>query len=52
VDEKPLIVDIREPTKFTMAHIEGSLHVPGGQLEGAREWNYLETEPELVTARE
>jgi rhodanese-related sulfurtransferase len=51
-DEKPLIVDIREPAKFTMAHIEGSLHVPRGQLEGACEWNYLETEPELVTARE
>ncbi len=52
MDEKPLIVDIREPARFTMAHIEGSLHVPRGQLEGACEWNYLETEPELVTARE
>jgi rhodanese-related sulfurtransferase len=52
IDEKPLIVDIREPAKFTMAHIEGSLHVPRGQLEGACEWNYLETEPELVMARE
>jgi len=52
MDEKPLIVDIREPAKFTMAHIEGSLHVPRGQLEGACEWNYLETEPELVVARE
>jgi rhodanese-related sulfurtransferase len=52
MDEKPLIVDIREPAKFTLGHIVGSLHVPRGQLEGACEWNYLETEPELVTARE
>jgi rhodanese-related sulfurtransferase len=51
-DEKPLIVDIREPAKFDQGHIEGSLHVPRGQLEGACEWNYLETEPQLVTARE
>lgn len=51
-DEKPLIVDIREPAKFDLGHIEGSLHVPRGQLEGACEWNYLETEPQLVTARE
>jgi hypothetical protein len=42
-DETPLIVDIREPAKFTMAHIEDSLHVPRGQLEGACEWNYLKT---------
>ena len=52
MDEKPLIVDIREPAKFDLGHIKGSLHVPRGQLEGACEWNYLETEPELVTARE
>ena len=52
MDEKPLIVDIREPAKFTLGYIEGSLHVPRGQLEGACEWNYLETEPELVRARE
>jgi len=51
-DEKPLIVGISTPAKFDLGHIEGSLHVPRGQLEGACEWNYLETEPELVTARE
>jgi len=33
-------------------HIEGSLNVPRGILESACEWDYEETEPELVQARD
>lgn len=47
-----LIVDVREPYEFDAMHIEGSLCVPRGILESACEWDYEETEPELVRARE
>jgi len=47
-----LIVDVREPAEFAAMHIEGSLNVPRGILESACEWDYEETEPELVRARE
>ena len=47
-----LIVDVREPYEFDAMHIEGSLNVPRGILESACEWDYEETEPELVRARE
>jgi rhodanese-related sulfurtransferase len=47
-----LIVDVREPYEFDAMHIEGSLNVPRGILESACEWDYEETEPELVQARE
>lgn len=33
-------------------HIEGSINVPRGILESACEWDYEETVPELVQARE
>jgi rhodanese-related sulfurtransferase len=33
-------------------HIPDSINVPRGILENACEWNFEETEPELVTARE
>jgi len=47
-----LIVDVREPQEFQAMHIKNSLHVPRGILESACEYDYEETEPELVEARE
>jgi len=47
-----LIVDVREPYEFDAMHIEGSISVPRGILESACEWDYEETVPELVQARE
>jgi rhodanese-related sulfurtransferase len=47
-----LIVDVREPYEFDAMHIEGSINVPRGILESACEWDYEETVPELVEARD
>ncbi|RME17132.1 MAG: rhodanese-like domain-containing protein [Alphaproteobacteria bacterium] len=47
-----LFVDIREREEFARARIPGTLNVPRGILESAAEWDYAETVPELVTARE
>ena len=47
-----LIVDVREPEEFAAMHIDGSINVPRGILESACEWDYEETVPELVQARE
>ena len=47
-----LIVDIRETHEYDTMHIPDSLHVPRGILENACEWDFEETEPELVTARD
>jgi len=47
-----LIIDVREPQEYAAMHIEGSINVPRGILESACEWDYEETEPELVQARE
>ncbi|MET0061065.1 MAG: rhodanese-like domain-containing protein [Candidatus Thiodiazotropha endolucinida] len=47
-----LIVDVREPYEYDVMHIEGSLAVPRGILESACEWDYEETVPELVNARQ
>ena len=47
-----LLLDIREPEEFNGAHIENSLHVPRGILEQACEWDYAETIPDLVNARQ
>jgi len=47
-----LIVDVREPDEFAAMHIAGSMNVPRGILESACEWDYEETEPELVRARD
>ena len=47
-----LVLDVREPHEFAAMHIPGSLHVPRGILESACEWDYEETVPELVQARE
>ncbi len=47
-----LILDVREPQEFAAMHIAGSINVPRGILESACEWDYEETIPELVRARE
>ncbi|MCG6897288.1 MAG: rhodanese-like domain-containing protein [Thiocapsa sp.] len=47
-----LLVDVREPDEFAAMHIEGSLNVPRGILESACDWDYEETVPELVRARD
>lgn len=46
-----LIVDIREAHEYDTMHVPDSLHVPRGILENACEWDFEETEPELVEAR-
>ncbi|BAO45069.1 rhodanese-like domain-containing protein [Thiolapillus brandeum] len=46
-----LIVDIRETHEYDTMHIADSLNVPRGILENACEWDFEETEPELVEAR-
>jgi rhodanese-related sulfurtransferase len=47
-----MIVDVREPDEFEAMHIKGSVNVPRGILESACEWDYEETVPELVQARD
>jgi rhodanese-related sulfurtransferase len=47
-----LILDVREPYEFDAMHIKGSLNVPRGVLETACEYDYEETVPELVEARD
>jgi rhodanese-related sulfurtransferase len=47
-----LVVDVREPYEFDAMHIAGSMNVPRGILESACEWDYEETVPELVRARD
>ncbi len=46
-----LILDVREPDEFNALHIKGSINVPRGILESACEWDYEDTVPELVVAR-
>ncbi|TCK18522.1 rhodanese-related sulfurtransferase [Thiogranum longum] len=51
-DQGLMLLDVREPYEFDAMHIQGALNVPRGILETACEYNYEETVPELVTARE
>jgi len=52
-EENPslILLDIREPYEYDAMHIKDSLNVPRGVLETACEWNYEETVPQLVKAR-
>lgn len=50
--ETLLIVDIREPYEYDAMHIQDSLNVPRGILETACEYDFEETVPELVEARD
>lgn len=47
-----LMVDVREPYEFDAMHIPNSINVPRGILESACEWDFEETVPELVQARD
>jgi len=47
-----LLLDIREPYEFDAMHIEDAINVPRGVLETACDYDYEETVPELVEARE
>jgi rhodanese-related sulfurtransferase len=49
---KPLLLDVREPSEFAMLRIPGSINVPRGVLEQSCEWDYDETVPELAARRE
>lgn len=49
---KTLLLDVREPYEFEAMHIKGSINVPRGVLESACEYDYEETVPELVEARD
>lgn len=46
-----LVLDVRERSEFAAAHIAGARNVPRGILEAACEYDYAETDPELVEAR-
>jgi len=48
----PMLLDVREPYEYDAMHIDGALNVPRGILETACEYDYEETVPELVEARE
>ena len=48
----PLLIDIREPSEFEALRINHSINVPRGILETSCEYDYEETIPELVEARE
>ena len=54
ITSKPdiLLLDIREPYEFNAMHIEGAINVPRGILETACDYDYEETVPELVEARD
>ncbi len=51
-EKPPMLLDIREADEFSAAHIPNSISVPRGLLEGACDWNYDDTVPELVRARD
>jgi len=52
LDKPPLLLDVREPYEFDAMHVKDSLNVPRGILETACEYDFEETVPELVEARE
>ena len=49
---KPILLDIREPEEFNAMRLENSMNVPRGILEQSCEWDFEETVPELVSARD
>ena len=50
--KQPMLVDIREKEEFEALNIKGSILAPRGILESCCDWNYAETIPELVEARD
>ena len=51
-DNKPLVIDVREPSEYSAMHIKDSYQVPRGLLETSCEYGFEETLPILVEARE
>ncbi|MDX1810378.1 MAG: rhodanese-like domain-containing protein [Gammaproteobacteria bacterium] len=53
VEDEPdlMILDIREESEFASGHIENSVLVPRGTLEGAADPHYKKRHPELCQAR-
>ena len=47
-----MLLDVREQDEFNGAHIKHSMHVPRGILEQVCAWNFAETVPELVNAKQ
>lgn len=47
-----LLLDVREPDEFNAMHIRDSINVPRGILESACEYDYEDTVPDLVEARD
>lgn len=47
-----ILLDIREQDEVDGAYLKNTIHVPRGILEQACEWDYAETIPELVNARD
>lgn len=50
--DRPILLDVREPSEFASLHIPNSINVPRGVLEQSCEWDYDETIPELAAGRE
>lgn len=48
----PIILDIREPYEFDAMRIENSINIPRGILEQSCEWDFEETVPDIVNARD
>ncbi len=46
-----LLLDVREANEFSAMHIRNSINVPRGILESACEYDYEDTVPHLVEAR-
>lgn len=51
-DPQLFLLDIREPYEFDAMHIKDSINVPRGILETACEYDFEETVPKLVAARD
>ena len=51
-EREVMLLDVREPAEYDAMHIAGSINVPRGVLETACEYDYEETVPELVAARD
>lgn len=49
---EPILLDIREPEEFNSMRIANSINVPRGILEQSCEWDFEETIPDLVRARD
>ena len=49
---RPILLDVREPSEFALLRIPGSINVPRGVLEQSCEWDYDETVPELAAGRD